>query len=111
MILMWLELGGHPFEPWVLVLIVFLLSFLMVSNIHYLSFKEMGLGKLKSFNWLVAALLLFVLIAIQPQFMGFIMLASYVIGGPFAARIMAKKKAAKAEAPLQAGEQDRLPLS
>jgi CDP-diacylglycerol--serine O-phosphatidyltransferase len=114
LILMWLELGGTtPFEPWALVVIVFLLSFLMVSNIHYLSFKEMGLGKLKSFNWLVAALLLFVLIAIQPQFMGFIMLASYVIGGPFAARIMAKKKAAKAEAAarLQATEQDRLPLS
>ena len=115
MILMWLELKGPaPLEPWLLVMIVFVLSFLMVSNIPYLSFKELGLAKLKSFNWLVAGLLLFILIAIQPQFMGFIILASYVVGGPFGARIMAKKKAAKQEAMLantQATEQDRLPLS
>ena len=97
MILMWLELKGPaPFEPWLLVIVVFILSFLMVSNIPYLSFKELGLAKLKSFNWLVGALLLFILIAIQPQFMGFVLLAAYVVGGPFGARVMAKKKAAKA---------------
>ena len=115
MILMWLELKGSvPFEPWLLVIVVFILSFLMVSNIPYLSFKELGLAKLKSFNWLVGALLLFILIAIQPQFMGFVLLAAYVVGGPFGARVMAKKKAAKQEAMpahTQATEQDRLPLS
>lgn len=115
MILMWLALKGPtPFEPWLLVIVVFILSFLMVSNIPYLSFKELGLAKLKSFNWLVAALLLFILVAIQPEFMGFVLLAAYVVGGPFGARIMAKKKLAKQEAAsdrTKATEQDRLPLS
>ncbi|MBU1275108.1 MAG: CDP-diacylglycerol--serine O-phosphatidyltransferase [Proteobacteria bacterium] len=115
MILMWLELIGPVTpEPWLLVIVLFILSFLMVSNIPYLSFKELGLSKLKSFNWLVAGLLLFILVAIQPQFMGFVLLASYVVGGPFGARVMAKKKAAKQEAMLahaKAAEQDRLPLS
>lgn len=115
LILMWMDIVGTvPPEPWVLVIVVFVLSFLMVSNIPYLSFKELGLAKLKSFNWLVAALLLFILVAIQPQFMGFLLLAAYVVGGPLGARVMAKQKAAKQEAVLaraQASEQDRLPLS
>ncbi|MFH1035319.1 MAG: CDP-diacylglycerol--serine O-phosphatidyltransferase [Pseudomonadota bacterium] len=76
-----------------LVVMVYLLSFLMVSNIHYLSFKELGVAKLKSFNGLVAMLLCFILVALQPQVMGFVLLALYVLGGPFGARYMAKKRA------------------
>ncbi len=115
MVLMWHQLfGAAPPNPWVLVAIIFILSFLMVSTIPYLSFKELGLSKLKSFNWMVATVLLFILVAIQPQVMGFAMLAVYVAGGPFAARILAKKKAAKLmaeQARTQAADQERLPLS
>jgi CDP-diacylglycerol--serine O-phosphatidyltransferase len=80
-----------------LVFLVFGLSFLMVSNIHYLSFKELGLARLKSFNWLVATLLFFILVAVQPQIMGFVLLALYVLGGPFGARYMARKRQTSAE--------------
>ena len=86
-----------PLDFWPLVVLVFALSFLMVSNIHYMSFKELGLAKLKSFNGLVAMLLFFVLVAMQPQIMGFVLLALYVLGGPFGARYMARKKKALAE--------------
>ena len=115
LVLMWHELfGTQPPPPWLLVAIIFVLSFLMVSSIPYLSFKEMGVSKLKSFNWLVATVLLFILVAIQPQVMGFALLASYVVGGPFAARYTAKKKAAKLaseQSSVQAADQERLPLS
>jgi len=74
-------------------IMVFVLSFLMVSNIHYMSFKELGLARLKSFNWLVAGLLFFILVAVQPQVMGFLLLVLYVVGGPFGAMRMARKKA------------------
>ncbi len=88
------EIGpGGPVDHWAPVAMVFLLSFLMVSNIHYLSFKELGLGHLKSFNWLVAMLLFLILVAVQPQVMGFLLLALYVLGGPLGAWYMARKKA------------------
>ena len=84
-----------PVEFWPLLVLVFGLSFLMVSNIHYLSFKEMGLANLKSFNWLVAGLLVFTLVAIQPYVMGFVILFGYVVLGPLGAKYMAKKRARK----------------
>lgn len=82
-----------PVDSLPLLIMVYLLSFLMVSQIHYMSFKELGLAKLKSFNGLVATLLCFILVAMQPQIMGFVLLALYVLGGPFGARYMAKKRA------------------
>lgn len=92
------ELGfKDPLSFWPLVALMFGLSFLMVSNIHYLSFKELGLARLKSFNWLVALTLCFVLVAVNPQIMGFALLALYVLLGPFGARIMAHKRAASGE--------------
>ena len=92
------ELGyKQPVDFWPLVALVFALSFLMVSNVPYLSFKELGLARLKSFNWLVALTLFFVLVAVQPQVMGFALLALYVLLGPLGARIMAHKRAASEE--------------
>ncbi|RJX36415.1 MAG: CDP-diacylglycerol--serine O-phosphatidyltransferase [Desulfarculus sp.] len=101
-----------PSNVWPVVIIVFVLSFLMVSTIPYLSFKKLRLAQLRSFNGLVAGLLLFVLVAIQPQIMGFILIAAYVVGGPFAARVLAKKRAAKELAEQQQGAaEERLHLS
>lgn len=112
-VLAWQQaLPATPVNPWLVMIMVFVLSFLMVSTIPYLSFKELGLSKLKSFNWLVAGLLLFVLVAIQPQIMGFVLIAAYVVGGPFGARLLARKKAAKELAAQQrAQSEERLHLS
>jgi len=97
-VLMASEFGyAQPVSFWPLVALMFLLSFLMVSNIHYLSFKELGLAKLKSFNWLVALTLFFVLVAVQPQVMGFALLALYVLLGPLGARIVAHKRSESEE--------------
>lgn len=91
-----------PVTEWPVVVMVFVLSFLMVSNIHYLSFKELGIAKLKSFNWLVATLLLFILVAVQPKIMFFLVLATYVVLGPLGAALMAKKRAKAKEDALAA---------
>ena len=94
-VLMLDELGfPGPVNHWTLVALVIVLSFLMVSPVHYLSFKEMGLSRLKSFNVLVAGLLCFVLVAIQPHIMGFLMAAAYVVGGPWGERAMARRRKA-----------------
>ena len=76
-------------------IMVFVLSFLMVSNIRYLSFKQLDLARIKSFNWLVGALLFFILIAIEPQVVGLFGNASYVILGPVGAKIMDRRMEAK----------------
>lgn len=98
--LMWADVfPGEAPPAWIFLAGTFLLSFLMVSNIRYLSFKEMGLAKFKSFNWLVATVLCFILVAVEPQVMGFILLASYVVVGPLAAQLLGHKPAEHEEAP------------
>ncbi len=60
----------------------YLLSFLMVSTIDYLSFKELELFKKKPFNVLVAIILLFIVVAYKPALMLFFFSAMYIISGP-----------------------------
>lgn len=60
----------------------YILSFLMVSNIRYLSFKELGFIKSKPLTFLFFIILLFILIASKPEIMIFILLFLYVISGP-----------------------------
>jgi CDP-diacylglycerol--serine O-phosphatidyltransferase len=61
---------------------IYLLSFLMVSTIDYLSFKELELFKKKPFNVLVATILLFIVVAYKPALMLFLFSTIYVISGP-----------------------------
>jgi len=61
---------------------IYLLSFLMISTIDYLSFKELELFKKKPFNVLVATILLFIVVAYKPALMLFLFSTIYVISGP-----------------------------
>ena len=66
-----------------LLLLVYLLSYLMVSNHRYHSFKQPPqAGKIRTFQLMVAAVLLFVLIAAEPQVMLFVLAVLYVPSGP-----------------------------
>ncbi len=66
----------------VIVGMIYVLSFLMVSNVKYYSFKKFELFQRKPFPVLVAAVLLFLVIAIEPKIMGCLAMASYVLSGP-----------------------------
>jgi len=82
-ILMYYELGDWaPTRQGLIVGMIYVLSFLMVSNIKYYSFKKFELFQRKPFPVLVAAVLLFLVIAIEPKIMGCLAMASYVISGP-----------------------------
>ena len=61
---------------------LYLLSFLMVSTMHYSSFKQAELIRNKSFNALVAAILVLIFIAAQPSIALFLIGVVYVISGP-----------------------------
>jgi CDP-diacylglycerol--serine O-phosphatidyltransferase len=75
-----------PVQPQVLALIaLYALSFLMVSTVRYISFKSLDPFKRRPFNTLVAALLLLVVIAMEPLYMIFALIAGYVMSGPLMA--------------------------
>ncbi|MBF0202084.1 MAG: CDP-diacylglycerol--serine O-phosphatidyltransferase [Desulfamplus sp.] len=83
MILFFSRIGVDPDKFKILILIMlYLLSFLMVSSIKYYSFKKTGLFKSMKFNKLVAIILVFVLIAYEPGVAIFLFMLIYVCSGP-----------------------------
>ncbi|MDD3814305.1 MAG: CDP-diacylglycerol--serine O-phosphatidyltransferase [Desulfocapsaceae bacterium] len=65
-----------------LLLLVYLLSYLMVSTHRYLSFKKPSAGRFKTFQILVGMILLFVLVAAEPEIMLFLICLLYIASGP-----------------------------
>ncbi|THB79815.1 MAG: CDP-diacylglycerol--serine O-phosphatidyltransferase [Desulfobulbaceae bacterium] len=64
-----------------LLILVYLLSYLMVSNHRYFSFKKSS-KRTKTFQLLVASLLLFVTVAAEPEVMIFALFLLYTASGP-----------------------------
>ena len=71
--------GEHPV---ILLLMLYALSFLMVSAVKYNSFKRAELFRSMNFNVLVAAVLLLIFIASQPSIAFFLMGLIYIFSGP-----------------------------
>ena len=65
-----------------LLLMIYVLAFLMVSNIRYPSFKDLGFLKRKPFSSLVAMVLTIVVVVAQPAIMLFTFSFIYVLIGP-----------------------------
>jgi CDP-diacylglycerol--serine O-phosphatidyltransferase len=82
-IIFYYEIGEWAPERHIYTLaMIYLLSFLMVSNIKYVSFKKMELFRRHPFHTLVAVVLIFVVVATAPNIMGFLLMAAYVASGP-----------------------------
>lgn len=62
--------------------LVYVLSFFMVSTIRFYSFKELSAFKAHPFSWIVTAILVFSLVASRPKFLGFLIFLGYLISGP-----------------------------
>lgn len=62
--------------------LVYVLSFFMVSTIRFYSFKEISAFKAHPFSWMVTAILLFSLIASRPKVLGFVFFLGYLVSGP-----------------------------
>ena len=63
--------------------LVYILSYLMVSTHRYLSFKHKVSSRKRTFQVLVGSLLLFILVAAEPQVMLFSLTLIYTASGPF----------------------------
>jgi len=68
--------------PLIMLLMLYCLSFLMVSTIKYPSFKNAALFRNKNFNVLVTAILVLIFIAAQPPVALFLIGTIYVVSGP-----------------------------
>lgn len=82
-ILLTSALGGIATnKPVIIIVMIYVLSFLMVSTVSYLSFKEVNIRHRKPFNVLVSIILIFIVIAYKPQVMLFLIMLSYILSGP-----------------------------
>jgi CDP-diacylglycerol--serine O-phosphatidyltransferase len=72
---------------------MYVLSFLMVSNIKYISFKKVELFRRHPFHTLVGLVLIFVVVATAPNIMGFLLMAAYVASGPISTIIYHRRAA------------------
>ena len=78
-------------SPVLMLILVYSLSYMMVSNIQYPSFKHMPYLKAHPFQLLVAGVLLIMVVAAAPELMLFILVGTFVFAGPVWAVIKAIK--------------------
>lgn len=83
-ILMYYFLGGEgaPNRHVTLLLVIYGLAALMVSNFHYLSLKSTDLRKRHPIGRLVLGIILITLIVAEPQIMFFTIVLLYTLSGP-----------------------------
>jgi len=75
--------------------LVYVLSFFMVSTIRFYSFKEISTFKAHPFSWMVTAILVFSLVASRPKFLGFIIFLGYLISGPIYTLFLLSRRGSK----------------
>ncbi len=106
-ILMYYKLGGEGAidKKIIMPIMTFFVAFLMVSNVKYLSFKDLNVAKKKPFQTLVFAVILLLVIIAEPVITLFLIISAYVLSGPLSMlkNIGKKDKTAK----VKAGESDK----
>lgn len=91
-----------PTQHLAIPLLVFVLAFLMVSNLKFISFKQLELRKRKPFTVFFGILLLLILIVNEPQIVLFCVAVIYVVHGPIRSLVLwRKRKAMEETAPLE----------
>lgn len=82
-ILLYIELIETDWVKDIAVLaMIYVLAFLMVSNIRYFSFKELDLAKRKPFSIFIFVILSMIVIIMQPVIVLFVFALAYVFSGP-----------------------------
>lgn len=66
----------------VILVMIYVLAFLMVSNIRYFSFKELNLAKRKPFSIFIFIILSMIVIIMEPTIVLFVSVIFYVFSGP-----------------------------
>jgi len=85
--------------PTACLVLVYVLSFLMVSTMRYASFKEYGFIKAHPFSSMVTVILLFVMVASRPKMLGFLFFLGYIISGPIYTMFILSPRSSKLASP------------
>ncbi len=93
-VLMFFYIGrGEEMVRHITVLVmVYALAFLMISNVHYYSFKEFNLSQRMPFRFLVGLIFLLIVVAANPPLMLFILTFGYVVSGPITTLVDRRRK-------------------
>jgi CDP-diacylglycerol--serine O-phosphatidyltransferase len=76
----------------VILVMIYILAFLMVSNIRYFSFKELNLAKRKPFSIFIFVVLSLIVIVMEPVVVLFAFVLFYVFSGPVSMVLAWRKK-------------------
>lgn len=71
---------------------VYTLAFLMISNVHYYSFKELSPARRMPFRLLVGIIFLLIVVASNPPLMLFILSLGYMLSGPVTTLLDKRRK-------------------
>lgn len=83
MILLFYYFGGSGgFKHIAVLLAIYVLAFLMISTVHYNSFKDLEPFRRRPFNTLVVFIFLALLFTAEPQVMIFLFATGYILSGP-----------------------------
>jgi CDP-diacylglycerol--serine O-phosphatidyltransferase len=108
-VLLFYHLGGSgTIKKVSVVVLIYLLAYLMVSNHSYNSFKDPELVKRQPFSFLVLAIILIIVIVAQPEIMLFSIASVYAISGPVSSLMRSLRKKPQEQDPQdeEADEQD-----
>jgi CDP-diacylglycerol--serine O-phosphatidyltransferase len=106
-VLMFFYIGrGEEMARHITVLIlVYALAFLMISNVKYYSFKELNVTQRTPFRLLVGIIFLLIVIAAEPTIMLFILTFGYVVSGPVTT-LVDRRRRLQARAPQRAEKRE-----
>ena len=82
-VLLFYELGGTgTIKMFSMVVLVFILAFLMISNVEYLSLKDPELFKRQPFLILVVSIMVLIVVVAKPEVVLFLIGMAYMLSGP-----------------------------
>ncbi|PLX85099.1 MAG: CDP-diacylglycerol--serine O-phosphatidyltransferase [Desulfuromonas sp.] len=82
-VLLFYHLGGSgTIKKASVLILIYVLAFLMVSNFRYYSFKDPELVKRQPFGILVMAVIFIIVIVAQPEIVLFLLFLAYMVSGP-----------------------------
>ncbi len=91
--------GSETTRHITVLILVYALAFLMISNIKYYSFKEMTHAQRMPFKLLVGLIFLLIAIAAEPVGMLFVLVLGYVVSGPVTTLIDRRRRLAQKPQP------------
>jgi len=94
--------GIEKYKSLLIIVMIYTLSFLMVSSVDYLNFKKFDIRNQKPFNVLVSIILICLVIAYRPKILLFIIMLLYVLSGPVITLYRFHKKRAVDKGPMEA---------